>query len=82
MYIYIYLEGKPLLILLPNLHSESGSNLVVVAVCVSIVFLLAALIIKCFFVDLVLFCRRFLRCYKASNGECITMFSRGFGSML
>jgi hypothetical protein len=78
---YVWRERKPLLILLPNLYSESRSYLVVAVVCVSFVFLLAALTIKYFFMDLVLFGRRFLKCCKASSGEYITMFSRGFGSM-
>ncbi|CAL8266702.1 unnamed protein product [Lota lota] len=47
--------------------AESATYLVVALVCASIVFLLAAVTIKYFFVDLVLFSRRFLRCSKASN---------------
>ncbi|XP_030200164.1 interleukin-1 receptor-like 1 isoform X2 [Gadus morhua] len=47
--------------------AESRSYLVVAVVCVSFVFLLAALTIKYFFMDLVLFGRRFLKCCKASS---------------
>ncbi|CAL8371213.1 unnamed protein product [Arctogadus glacialis] len=50
--------------------AESRSYLVVAVVCVSIVFLLAALTIKYFFMDLVLFGRRFLKCCKASSDGC------------